>query len=173
MPIPKLSGVEAVTFTPCNAYCFERYQTLEIQAMKKHCLCFVCPSFSRQLGVGDYWCLGNTSGNWAAWRGTYIFLLNNVPCESYIWKANYTQCPRSVGVQVSPFSPCSCALPCVVINAWVFCVDSRDIRSYPSDPSHMSLKHRDHRDSQLASMLDQSTQEWPSWGLRTNNYQNC
>ena len=109
---------------------------------------FLCmPFFSRQLGVGDYWCLGNTSGNWAAWRGTHIFLLNNVKCESYMWKANYTQCPRSVGVQMSPFCQWLCALPCVVINAWVFCVDSRDIKSCPSNTSCMSLKCRDHRDS--------------------------
>lgn len=147
MPIPKLSGVEVITFTASNACCFERYQILEIQAMKKHYLFFVCRSFSRQLGVGDYWCLGNTSGNWAAWRGTHIFLLNNVKCESYMWKAHYTQCPRSVGVQVSPFCQWLCALPCVVINAWVFCVDSRDIKSSPSSTSCMSLKRRDHRDS--------------------------
>ena len=147
MPVPKLSGVEVITFTASNVYCFERYQTLEIQAMKKHYLFFVCHSFSRQLGVGDYWCLGNTSGNWAAWRGTHIFLLNNIKCESYMWKANYTQCPRSVGVQMSPFCQWLCALPCVVINAWVFCVDSRDIKSYPSNTSCMSLKRIDHRDS--------------------------
>lgn len=77
----------------------------------------------------------------------HIFLLNNVKCESYMWKANYTQCPRSVGVQMGPFCQWLCALPCVVINAWVFCVDSRDIKSYPSNTSCMSLKRRDHRDS--------------------------